>query len=115
MPMFFRRNYQTPFWRGLLHAVMVMLYTIFVSLLMMSLNSLYMGGISQVIQFTFLVFVLVVSLAIYIYLIFFEPVRMVLHQHFKAGTIMIWSTLGWLFVFMCLFVLGLAFTLNTSM
>lgn len=101
------RDYRRPFWRGFLHAVLVTLYALFATLVIFSLNGLYRGEIGPVIQWTFGFFLVVLSCAVCGYLIFYEPIKKILHHHFKAGQMMLMSTLGWLFVFMVIFLLGL--------
>src|SRR3989338_5246450 len=108
--MLLARDYQRPFWRGFFHAVAVVLYCLFVALIFFSLNALYRGEITGVIAWTFGFFLIVLSCAVVGYLIFYEPMKKVLHHHFKAGQVMLVSTLGWLFVFLILFLLGLVWS-----
>lgn len=109
--MIFRRDYREPFWNGLLHAVIVTVYLFFVSLLAMQLKYLYVGEIGEAIQLAFGLFLTVLSVAVCAWLIFYEPLKKLLHHHFKAATVMLTSTIGWLFIFMIIFVVGLVFTL----
>jgi membrane protease YdiL (CAAX protease family) len=109
--MIFRRDYREPFWKGLLHAVIVTVYLFFVSLLAMQLKYLYIGEIGEAIQLAFGLFLTVLSVAVCAWLIFYEPLKKLLHHHFKAATVMLTSTIGWLFIFMIIFVVGLVFTL----
>lgn len=105
--MIFSRDYRRPFWRGLLHAVLVAVYVIFITLVSINLGALMHTGIPYLIEAVFGLFVLVVSVALCGYLIFFEPMKMILKRHFKAGSVMLASTLGWLFIFQIIFIVGL--------
>jgi len=109
--MIFKRDYREPFWRGLLHAVVVTVYLFFVALLAMQLKYLYLGEIAEAIQLAFGLFLTVLSVAVCAWLIFYEPMKKLLHHHFRAATVMLTSTIGWLFIFMVIFVVGLVFTL----
>lgn len=110
--MLFARDYQRPFWRGFFHAVLVASYTIFLSIVVLSLNLLFGGSIGVVIRWAFYFFLAVLSFAVCGYLIFYEPMKKILHQHFKAGTVMMVSTIGWLFVFKIIFLVGLVMTVG---
>ena len=110
--MLFSRDYREPFWKGLLHATIVTVYLFFVSLIGMQLKYLYFGEISEVVQLAFLLFLIVLSVAVCAWLIFYEPMKKLLHHHFKAATVMLTSTIGWLFIFMIVFLVGLIFSLS---
>ncbi|EKE06208.1 MAG: hypothetical protein ACD_19C00048G0002 [uncultured bacterium] len=109
--MLFSKNYRRPFWRGFVHAIAVVFYCLFVSTLILSFNSLFNGEIAVVIQITFGLFLFVVSMAVIAYLIFFEPMKKTIHKNFKASSVMLMSTFGWLFVFLSVFIMGLVYTL----
>lgn len=109
--MIFARDYQRPFWRGFFHAVLVSFYCVFISLIVLSLRSLFDGDIGLVIQVSFGLFLTVLTAAVCGFLIFFEPIKKVLHHHFRAAAVMMASTLGWLFVFLLIFLIGLVLTL----
>lgn len=105
--MIFARDYQRPFWRGFFHAVMVTLYCAFLSLVLLSLQGLFYDEIGPVIRLVFFMFLMVLSVGVCGYLIFFEPIKKILHHHFKASAVMMASTLGWLFIFLIIFLIGL--------
>ena len=105
--MIFARDYQRPFWRGFFHAVAISLYCSFIALVLLSLKGLFYDEIGPVIRLVFMLFLLVLSAGVCGYLIFFEPIKKVLHHHFKASAVMMASTLGWLFVFLIIFLIGL--------
>lgn len=109
--MLFSRDYQKPFWRGFFHAVFVALYSVFISLVVLSLRALFNGEIGAVIQTVFWIFLAFLSLAVCGYLIFYEPMKKVIHLHFKAAGVLMASTLGWLFVFLIIFLIGLVLSL----
>ncbi len=90
--------------------MMVMLYCIFVSLVVLSLNNLFGDDIGVAIQFVVWLFLVVLSVAVCGYFIFYESMKKVIHHHFKAGSVMMASTLGWLFVFLVIFLVGLVVT-----
>lgn len=108
--MLFSRDYREPFWKGFLHAVLVSMYLFFIALIAFQLPYLYNGEVGQAIQLAFQFFLLVLSVAVCGSLVFYDPVKKLLHHHFRAATVMLLSTIGWLFVFMLVFVLGLVFT-----
>ncbi len=110
LSMFFSTDYRKPFWIGFLHACIVLLYTIFTVLIYLSITPLFLGIISPIIEMVFGLFLTVVSLAIGAYFIFFAPLKLMLHHGFKQGTVMLASTLGWLFLFLLLFIVGLMIT-----
>lgn len=105
------RDYRNPFWHGFLHAVLVVIYLLFLSLIILNIEFMFQDQIGQVIRYTFNFFLIFLSVAVCGWLIFFEPLKKLLHHHFKAATVMMWSTIGWLFVFLILFILGLVLTL----
>ncbi len=109
--MIFSRDYRRPFWHGLLHAGLVVVYLVFVALIVEQLQTLYRGEIGMVIQYAFGLFLVVLSTALCAGLIFDEPIKKLLHHHFRAATVMLLSTLGWLFVFLIIFVVGLVLSL----
>lgn len=110
--MLFSRDYRRPFWRGLSHAILVVLYVIFISLIYLTVTPLFQHVGGLLIEVVFGLFVTVLTVAICGYFIFFEPLKKMLHHHFKAGTVMLASTLGWLFIFLVVFVMGYVFTLQ---
>ena len=77
----------------------------------MSLNRLFADQIPYIVQVAFWVFLFVVSVAICGYLVFYEPMDKLLRKHFRAASVMMMSTLGWLLIFMIIFLAGLALTL----
>ena len=77
----------------------------------MQLKNLYQSDVAVVIQMAFGFFLLVLSVAVCAWLIFFEPIKLVLQHHFKAATVMMLSTIGWLFVFLTVFLMGLVMTI----
>ncbi len=105
------RDYRKPFWHGLLHAVLVTTYLFFVALVIMQLEALYQGRVGEVIKLTFSLFLVVLSVAVCGWLIFYEPVKKLLKFHFRAATTMMISTIGWLFIFMTIFLVMLAVTI----
>jgi hypothetical protein len=108
--MFFSTNYQKPFWVGFLHAIIVLLYTIFTALIYLSITPLFASINIVLIEVVFGLFLTIVSLAIGAYFIFFAPLKLMLHHGFKHGTVMLASTLGWLFLFLLFFIVGLVIT-----
>lgn len=112
--MLFSRDYRRPFWRGFFHALAVVIYATFVSMVFLSLDTLYAGDVAPVIRLVFGLFLVILTIAVCGYLIFYEPIKQILHHHFKAASTMIWSTLGWLFVFLIIFLIGLVLTLGES-
>lgn len=110
--MLFHRDFQRPFWRGFLHAVTMTLYILFIALLTYSIPHLFMSGVGIVIEWAFYLFIVILTLAVAAYLIFYEPMRHIVHHHFKRATVMIVSTIGWLFVFLIIFILGLLWTVT---
>ena len=111
--MIFARDYQKPFWRGFLHAVVITGYSLFLSIILLSLRKLFNGEIGVVISWTLGIFLLFLSLALLGYLVFFEPMKKIMHHHFKAAAVMLGSTLGWLFVFLVIFLAGLVATFSS--
>lgn len=108
--MFFSTNYRKPFWIGFLHAIIVLLYTVFTALIYLSITPLFTSIDIALIEVVFGLFLTIVSLAIGAYFIFFAPLKLMLHHGFKQGTVMLASTLGWLFLFLLLFIAGLVVT-----
>jgi hypothetical protein len=108
--MLFKRDYQKPFWQGFFHAVGVVFYILFISIVLLSLNQLFLPDLNLVIQLAFLIFLTVLSTAVCAYFIFYSPLKLVVHRHFKAASVMIASTFGWLFIFLIIFLLGLVFS-----
>lgn len=107
--MLFSKNYRKPFWRGLFHAIIVALYCIFISLVYLSLAQIIqVNEILPLIRFTFWLFFALVSIAVCGYFVFFESMKHILNRDFKAGSVMLASTLGWLFIFLIIFILGFA-------
>jgi hypothetical protein len=109
--MLFSRDYQKPFWIGFLHALIIVLYTIFTALVYLSITPLFASQVAPVIEVIFGLFLTIVSIAISGYFIFFAPLKLMLHHGFKPGTVMIASTLGWLFIFLVIFIVGFVVTL----
>lgn len=111
--MFFSTDYRKPFWIGFLHAVIVLLYTVFTALIYLSITPLFSGtSAAPLIEVVFGLFLTIVSLAIGAYFIFFAPLKLMLHHGFKQGTVMLASTLGWLFLFLLIFIAGLVVTFS---
>ncbi|NCO05316.1 MAG: hypothetical protein GW939_04200 [Candidatus Magasanikbacteria bacterium] len=106
------RDYRRPFWRGLLHALLVVAYCVFISLVYLSIDQLYAGEIEYIVQIVFGLFASVVSIAICAYLIFYEPIKKLLKHHFRAASVMMMSTLGWLLIFVLIFLMGLVYTVT---
>ncbi len=110
--MLFSTDYRKPFWIGFLHAVIVLLYTVFTALIYLSITPLFSGITAPLIEVIFGLFLTIVSLAIGAYFIFFAPLKLMLHHGFKQGTVMLASTLGWLFLFLLIFIVGLVVTFS---
>lgn len=110
--MLFQPNYRKPFWKGLFHALIVLFYCLFISLVYLSLSQVIGENVLPLVQVSFWLFFTLVSLVICGYFVFFEPMKKILNNEFKAGAVMIASTLGWLFIFLVIFILG--FALNFS-
>lgn len=108
--MLFHKDYRKPFWVGFLHAVIVLLYTIFTALIYLSITPLFDGIVAPLLEVIFGLFLTIVSLAIGAYFIFFAPLKLMLHHGFKQGTVMLASTLGWLFLFLLIFIVSLVLT-----
>lgn len=108
--MIFSRDYRRPFWRGFIHSVFVVMYCLFITTVILSLNVLYQGEIGAVIQMTLALFITVLSVAVCAYLIFYEPMQYIMHSRAKAGQVMMISTLGWLIIFLIIFLLGLVWS-----
>lgn len=89
------------------HAALIVLYCVFISLVVQSLDVLLFDAIGDVAKFCFYFFLAILSFGVCGYLIFFEPIKKILHHHFRASAVMMASTLGWLFVFLIIFLLGL--------
>lgn len=106
--MIFSTDYQRPFWKGLFHAVIVVFYCLFVSMLYLSLVDMVRENVFALARLAFWLFFGLVSVAIVGYFIFFEPMKKILNNNFKAGAVMVASTLGWLFTFLIVFILGFA-------
>lgn len=109
--MLFSRDYRKPFWHGLFHALLVVVYVLFLALIVSQLNYLFRGEVGEVIRYAFGLFLAILSTAMCAWLIFYEPVKYLFHHHFKAATVMLLSTLGWLFIFLVIFIFGLVFSL----
>jgi hypothetical protein len=110
--MFLSTDYRKPFWIGFLHATIVLLYTVFTALIYLSITPLFNGVTVPIIEVIFGLFLTIVSLAIGAYFIFFAPLKLMLHHGFKQGTVMLASTLGWLFLFLLIFIVGLVVTFS---
>lgn len=109
--MLFHRDLRKPFWRGFLHAIVLTLYIFFVAIISYSMPHLFGTDIDIVIRWAFYLFITVLTLAAAGYLVFYEPMKHVLRSQFKRGTVMLTSTIGWLFVFLVVFLLGFVWTL----
>lgn len=109
--MLISRDYQRPFWRGFLHAGLVVVYCLFITLVVFSLSYLFIDEVGVFIRMVFQFFLLVMSVAVCGYLIFFEAIVKSMHHHFKAASVMLLSTFGWLFIFLIVFLLGLVWSL----
>lgn len=110
--MILSRDLRKPFWRGFFHAIAVFLYTVFVSLIFLSVTPYFTGDVGLLMEIVFGLFLTTLSIAMCGYFIFFEPLKQMLHHHFQAGTVMLASTLGWLFIFLIIFVLGFVLSLS---
>lgn len=110
--MLLKRDYQQPFWRGFFHAVIVTLYSIFIGALSFSLQYLYVDEIDFVTRWSAAVFIIIVSLAVCGWVIFYEPMKRITHRDLKAGTVMMISTVGWLLLFFIVFILGLIWSMG---
>lgn len=108
--MTYGRDYQKPFWRGFLHAILVAGYSLFLAVVVLSLRRLF-GDMGPVVMVAFYIFISLLSLALLGYLIFFEPMKSIMHHHFKSAAVLLGSTLGWLFAFLIIFLVGLVLTL----
>ncbi len=109
--MIFSRDYRRPFWHGFFHALLVTVYSLFLALIVMQMNYLYQGDVGIVFRTAFNLLLIIVSVAICAALIFYQPIRNMMHHHFRAATVMLLSTLGWLFIFVIIFLIGLSVTL----
>lgn len=107
--MLFKRDYRHPFWRGFLHALAVAIYCVFAAMVYLSFGSLY-SGVSDVLRVVLNLLFAVVSIVILGYLVFYEPIKKDLRRHYKAATVMLISTIGWLIIFCVVFLVGLALT-----
>ncbi len=107
--MLFKRDYRHPFWRGFLHAVAVAMYCLFISMIYLSFGPLY-AGVGDVLRVVLNLLFAVVSIIIIGYLVFYEPIKRDIRRHYKAASVMLMSTMGWLIVFCIVFLLGLALT-----
>lgn len=112
--MLYRRDYQKPFWRGLLHAFFIGFYAVFLAIILLSLKKLFAGDIGLVIRLAFGIFLGILSFGLCGYLLFYEPLALIMHHHFKAATIMLVSTLGWLLIFLVVFLIGLVYTIGAA-
>ena len=110
--MFLNRDYRIPFWHGFFHAILVLVYVSFLALLVNQLGLVFQDDVGTVIRYTFLFFLGVVSVAICSALVFYEPIKKLLHHHFKGATIMLLSTIGWLFIFLIIFLFGLVMSIG---
>lgn len=110
--MTFSRDYQRPFWRGFFHAVAVAGYSLFLAIVLLSLRKLFAGEVGVVVAWALGIFLAFLSLALLGYLIFFEPMKKIIHHHFQAAAVLLGSTLGWLFAFLLIFLAGLVATLD---
>jgi len=108
--MLFHRDLQKPFWRGFFHAVVLTLYLFFVAIISFSMPKLFGNDTDIIYRCSFYLFLTVLTLAVSGYFIFYEPVKHMLRNQFQRSTVMLTSTLGWLFVFMIVFVLGFVWT-----
>lgn len=85
-------------------------YSLFLAVVVLSLRRL-LGDMGSVVTVAFCIFISLLSLALLGYLIFFEPMKSIMHNHFKSATVLLGSTLGWLFSFLVIFLVGLVLTL----
>lgn len=106
------RDYRRPFWHGFFHAVLVVAYLLFISLVILQIEGLYQGRVGEVVRTTFNLFLVVLSVAMCAWLIFYEPLKKLLKFHFRAASVMLISTLGWLFTFMIIFLVMLSVTIS---
>ena len=101
------------FWHGLLHATYTTVYALFIGFVMTQIPMLFGGQIAVLIEMTFWVFTIILSVAVVGWLIFYEPVKYIFDKKYRAATVMLLSTLGWLFIFLIIFLLSLVLTLFT--
>lgn len=94
------------FWKGLLHALAIVLYVMFISLVWISVSDALQAVYTPIINVVFGLFVLILSFGICAYFLFFEPFKLIVHKHFKPASVLIASTFGWLFVFLIVFLIG---------
>ena len=109
--MLFSKNYRQPFWHGFFHAMLIILYVLFLAVFARQLEFLYNNEIEVLIRYTFGIFRGVLSVGVCGWLLFYEPLKRLFHHQFKAATVMLLSTLGWLFIFMLIFIFGLVFSM----
>lgn len=103
--MFFISNSQQPFWDGLRHACGAMLYVVFAGVLVYALEP-FITGLPSVFLLLFYAMLAVVSFAILGILVFYAPVRSMYHHRFRTASVMMSSTVGWLLIFLIIFVLS---------
>lgn len=104
--MFHANMYRKAFWTGCIHALMIVLYAIFISLVWLSVVP-YIEVITPGMSIVLAMFIMMLSAAVIAYIIFFAPMKLIVHHQFKAATILMGSTFGWLFVCLCIGVITL--------
>lgn len=103
--MFFHKDYRKPFWHGLRHAVLAAFYSVFIALVVFSTDNV-LASSAPFGRFLVRTFLAVISIGILGYLLFYEALVHDLKHDFKKAAVMLWSTLGWLFIFIMLFLIG---------
>lgn len=104
-------TYQKLFWIGFLHALSIALYCVCVTYVWLSLSTLLSDVASPAMSLVLFVFLTVISIAVMLYLIFFVPLKLIIHHQFKQATVLLVSTFGWLFIYFAIFVMALITTL----
>lgn len=107
------KTYQKPFWMGLFHALSIVLYCTFISLVWMSITPLLDESIAPMMNLLIMIFVSLLSVAVVAYFIFFEPIKLTIHHHFKQASVLVMSTFGWLFVFLAMIIIAVVTTYHT--
>jgi hypothetical protein len=103
---YIHKHYRIPFWKGCLHAFILLLYVLFMSLSWVSISQILTTEFTPLVHLALGLFVLILSLGFCVYFLFFEPLKLIVHHHFKAATMMMFSTFGWLLIFFTLFIIG---------
>ncbi|MBU0596972.1 hypothetical protein KJ641_00685 [Patescibacteria group bacterium] len=94
---------KNPFWCGIIHAILIVLYVVSVAV-----TILFLSGINEpMLGIFFFLILLVFSVSICGYLIFFEPARLMVAGKAKEAGKMLIATLSTLFIFVLIFLLGI--------